>query len=479
MSNAPHATGPVSFESTKDPLAAEPPARADISDDTALVLAAVIRMEAALRDERATLGRMRTALGEMAHAIARTKARAANAEPPDTGALLDEFEHLVDAMIEIAGGAPTTVAAPPPSAPPSEQEWQVQDSGVQAAAVEEPNAPELDSAEAGWSEPDMDSSLEPETIAVIPAAAAPAGPPETVAEHDRVPTVSGVVLGLDPAREAPFDASQPADAANDGAPTVAMLKALVEALNASVPESTLEPEATEGAYASTETGSEREATVTPEPESIEASEPDTTVSDQAALLGPASRYREIIATPHTDPAQEVAAAAVFVEAANPENPDIEPFHGFEALQDMPAALPGDVVLHETDLLASFELIEARPLPPLDIGTAVIFPPRPEPATVTAAAPEPVAPPAPHPTPVAAPAPPAAVEDFLFGPEPEPDPAAFLLDPTPRPAVPEPTAAPEASVEPASAPPPPAENVTYDPLAPLKAMSDVEKIALFS
>jgi hypothetical protein len=81
--------------------------------------------------------------------------------------------------------------------------------------------------------------------------------------------------------------------------------------------------------------------------------------------------------------------------------------------------------------------------------------------------------------VAAPAPPAAVEDFLFGPEPEPDPAAFLLDPTPRPAVPEPTAAPEASVEPASAPPPPAENVTYDPLAPLKAMSDAEKIALFS
>jgi hypothetical protein len=469
MSNAPHATGPVSFESIKDPLAAEPPARADISDDTALVLAAVIRMEAALRDERATLGRMRTALGEMAHAIARTKARAANAEPPDTGALLDEFEHLVDAMIEIAGGTPVTAAAPPPSAPPSEQEW---------AAAEEPNAPELDSAEAGWPEPDMDSSLEPETIAVIPAAAAPAGPPETIAEHDRVPTVSGVVLGLDPACDAPFDASQPADAANDGAPTVAMLKALVEALNASVPESTLEPEATEVAYASTETGSEPKATVTPGPESIETSEPDTTVSDQAALLGPASRYREIIATPHTDPAQEVAAA-VFVEAANPENPEIEPFHGFEALQDMPAALPGDVVLHETDLLASFELIEARPLPPLDIGTAVIFPPRPEPATVTAAAPEPVAPPAPHPTPVAAPAPPAAVEDFLFGPEPEPDPAAFLLDPTPRPAVPEPTAAPEASVEPASAPPPPAENVPYDPLAPLKAMSEAEKIALFS
>jgi hypothetical protein len=477
MSNAPHATGPVSFESTKDQLAAEPPARADISEDTALVLAAVIRMEAALRDERATLGRMRTALGEMADAIARTKARAANAEPPDTGALLDEFEHLVDAMIEIAGGAPAAFAAPPPSATPSVQESDEQTPTAQAAVADEPGVGQPDSPDPGWPELDTGSGLEPEIIAVIPAAAAPAGLPETVAEHDRVPTVSGVVLGLDPARDAPFDPSQPADATSDGAPTVAMLKALVEALNASVPEST--PEAAEVAHSSIEGEPEPEPTVTPEPESMEASEPHTTVSDQTALLGPASRYREIIATPDTEPAPHVAAAMI-VEAANPESPAVEPVREFEALQDMPAALPGDVVLHETNLLASFELIEARPLPPLDIGTAVIFPPRPEPTVVTvaAAAPEPVAP-APQPATVAPPAPPAAVEDFLFGPEPEPDPAAFLLDQSPRPAVPEPDALPEAVAEPASAAPPPAENVPYDPLAPLKAMSDAEKIALFS
>jgi hypothetical protein len=96
-------------------------------------------------------------------------------------------------------------------------------------------------------------------------------------------------------------------------------------------------------------------------------------------------------------------------------------------------------------------------------------------------------------------------DFLFGPDPEPDPAAFLLDPAPPPRtqktvlpqpefVPAPSGSPQAEepqpepptaeapqamlpakieqpVEPTPAPP--------DPLHALKAMSPNEKLAIFS
>ena len=88
-------------------------------------------------------------------------------------------------------------------------------------------------------------------------------------------------------------------------------------------------------------------------------------------------------------------------------------------------------------------------------------------------------------------------DFLFGPEPEPDPAAFLLDPAPQPALwtktavllpqpefvspSEPAAeaakvAPPAVVDP---PMPPPEPAPHDPLHALKAMSENERLALFS
>ena len=87
--------------------------------------------------------------------------------------------------------------------------------------------------------------------------------------------------------------------------------------------------------------------------------------------------------------------------------------------------------------------------------------------------------------------------FLFGPEPEPDPAAFLLDPEPPPtpqanttALPQPEFAapakptaekPEAlqPVEPGQPTPPKSETAPRDPLHALKAMSENEKIALFS
>jgi len=90
------------------PQATSEPA-ADVSADAALIVAALDRMQAAVRDERDMVGRLRSSLGEMAQAIARAKAQA------DTGiaGLLDEFEHRVDAMLEMAGGWPEPAAAVP------------------------------------------------------------------------------------------------------------------------------------------------------------------------------------------------------------------------------------------------------------------------------------------------------------------------------------------------------------------------------
>jgi hypothetical protein len=153
---------------------------AGIGGDAALILAALGRIETVVRDERAAFGRLRTALLDMAQAIARAKAVA---DSETAAAMLDEFEHRVDAMIEIAGGAPAEAAAPVP--PPVTE----------------------------------------------PAAQAP--------ESNEVPTVSGVVLRLGPGDAAPAaataDAPQPAEEAADKGPTVAMLTAMVEALNASMP----------------------------------------------------------------------------------------------------------------------------------------------------------------------------------------------------------------------------------------------------
>jgi hypothetical protein len=92
-------------------------------------------------------------------------------------------------------------------------------------------------------------------------------------------------------------------------------------------------------------------------------------------------------------------------------------------------------------------------------------------------------------------------DFLFGPEPEPDPAAFLLDPAPPPRTqkatlpqpefvstpseppqqsqPEPPKAEEPQAAPAEVEPPASEPAPHDPLHALKAMSPNEKLAIFS
>jgi hypothetical protein len=126
-------------------------------------------------------------------------------------------------------------------------------------------------------------------------------------------------------------------------------------------------------------------------------------------------------------------------------------------------------------------MEARPIPPPDEGTAVIFTAAPEPA------PQPE--PAPEPAPTVAEAE-FDPTDFLFGPEPEPDPAADLLDPAPPRPLPRALMLPQpefVAIPTEEQPPAPSEPATeavlvappHDPLRALNAMSEEEKLALFT
>lgn len=429
----------------------EPPqsqAAADFSADVSLVLDALGRMEATARADRAAIERLRGFLGALAQTIG--AAKAALAAGGDTATLLDELEHLADAMIETAGGVAIVKAVQP--------------------------------------------------------------------EPENVPTVTAVVSQFGSAEMAP-DAEPPAtiDAAHEAA--VSELKAMLEAMNASV--------------APPAAAAEAEPVAAPEVASPEAALPEP--AEPAAITPPPDTSSET--APPTAPA--------------------------------PAPRPGLFLEHE--LLASFERMGAVPLLPPEEGTAVIFPRKPDTSAaatlavpqiveaapapdIAAASPEPeiaaaasvVEPEAVSPTaatetieatatPVAEFAPPAKPEtpppaaaaapevspaltppepefdpdEFLFGaeskpdpalfgPEPEPDPDAFLLEPVPivpprlaAAALPQPDFVSAASAPadarssqapadpaPAEPAPPPASRV-HDPLHALNAMSEWEKLALFS
>ncbi len=598
MSGAPSSSESASLRS----------AQADVSADAALILAALGRMEAVVRDERAAFTRLRVMLGEMAQAIARGKA-VADSETAAT--LLDELEHRVDAMLDIAGPGPVAEAAAIPDPQPSAAA-----APVEAQAIQHP-----------------------------------AGP-------DQVPTVSDVVsrFGSDDEPPPAAAAPQPVEDTATGAPTVAMLTAMVEALRDSIspaapePEAALESPTPQAADVVTQPlevapqpetsaiGNTEVATTTVEAAHL-AEPPDAEVAQAAEATYPAEATEAAHIPPPAEPkpdnsafvamlrarlaelqaaeaaaapepavievaaqlsdaapppeasaidgAETVAPTAEIVDAAEPEHfaeaPEAEASRAIEATHteaaaDVPppadpapdnsafvamlnarlAALqaaaaespqPGDAAplseaiqttdvaeaapisdpavagLHESALLASLQQMRARPFPPPDEGTAVIFAPKPEfqflpefgrePAASTEPPSEPEQAVTPQPATAAAETPSAAVApdgtqeapseaaaasetaesdfdpaDFLFGPEPEPDPAAFLLDPAPpqppaspaKPSVVAPPAEPAAeksdtsqSAEPDS----PAQNAPHDPLRALKALSENEKLALFS
>ena len=89
-----------------EPAAADTGSLASSGSDAALVLAAVDRMQRTELHARLSLIRLRSGLGEMALAVGRAKAKAASTDEKereiDTAALLDEFEHRIDAMAHCA-----------------------------------------------------------------------------------------------------------------------------------------------------------------------------------------------------------------------------------------------------------------------------------------------------------------------------------------------------------------------------------------
>ena len=460
---------------TGEPAATDIGSRADVSADAALVLAAVMRMQEADRQTRETLERLRTGLAEMAAAIGRAKAKIAvtddsdaAAKAVDTAAMLDELEHRVDRMIEIAAG----------------------ESGDAAAVA--------DTAQLAM-EPPPPAGEAPTTEAAAMAAA-------KAANIDQVPTVSGVVSRLDPEQEtaepAAPSARDMAIAAAAAGPTVEMLKSLVEALNASIPAESFgahrmgelsaipataeaaaqeviqafareltrggaadipsdgatnavaveapEPDAVEApAAAAAETpevaaveGSIQDAQaaldaqpdtadhpeplvfdvlvefdpVAPRPEArTEARTPEARTEARTEAVEPAAEHVATISpSAEAEPAESLiesvldsfeasfediaaapqpaaAAPAEPVEAALSQSAETAPAE--PASTDAQPAYPSptnNVVIHEVELLARFEQMEAVPILPPELGTAVIFQPRHALTPATAAPPAPPA-----------------------------------------------------------------------------------------
>lgn len=413
--------GPQSTETT-------PPAPVpDMAAEAAIVLAAVARMQSAAHSDRVKLEQIRQSLVEMADTIAAAKAALYVTSPhesgPDIPALLDRLEQQIDVLLEMPA----------------------RDASTRELFVEP--APE---------------AVADRVDAVVPTN-----------EADQVPTVSAVVSELGGATEGPTVAPPPDDvAAPDEVPSVATLKALIEAMNASVPPTAEEVIASESSEAAPEP---------PEQEPAPASASSIAMDELLAS------YQEMEARLFSPP--DGGAAVIFANASEP--PALTPPDIVETT-DAPVSDPSPEQAF-TDHTQPAERIEA--CSPTDIP----------PAENTATE---------HLTPASAP-PPADTPstlvaesnfdptDFLFGPEPEPDPAAFLLDPQISPApkvsavriVMEPHASfseltvestqdAEQAVEPAAEipatrPARPARPLTPDPLAPIKALSEAERIALFS
>lgn len=457
--------------------------RADVAADAALILAALSRIEGAVRDERGIVDRLRGLLEDMAQAIARTKAALALASGTlDIGTLLDELDHRVDTMIEVADGR----------------------SGAAAAA-----------------------------------------PEQTVAEAGEVPTVSGVVfqLGAD-AVSADFDTQEPPhlDAPEEDA--VTRLKEMVEALNAAAAEPVAEPQATapDEAIETHETAAANEAAppdelapaeqiiaatgANEERASAPAAIPGDGVIDESELL---ARFERMGAMPILPP--EEGTAVIFSTATTAEGPAAEFSLGRttpeERKLDLPvlpevtdpqwAALHAEVVVPspvaepatEPEVSETAQVVQDIPPQTIQEAAQQETPPEAVLERAAAVAAESVLPPeatmAPELPTVEVPDAEFDPDDFLFGPEAEPDPAAFLLEPAPplakggalappdfvsAPVVPaalpmeqdeppvSPAEEPEAAetlqpTPPAPAPPP------HDPLHAIKAMSANERLAMFS
>jgi hypothetical protein len=356
-----------------------------------------------------------------------------------------------------------------------------------ARLAAQPPAPEtgLPAAAAPPEEAAFLEALGPEAAEPDPPAWLLDAEPEAVTpdEPDRVPTVSGVVSRLGRAGEPDAETDAPG-AGPEGLSAVALLGAMVEQLAAAMPP----PASTLAA--------------TGRPADMDVVWVDPNPADDRDFDPPA------------DSDADDAPAAGEPSGASPD------------ARPEPAAAPPQAtvrpIMPELDLLTNFERMETVPYLPPDIGTAVIFGARPRagapaglaetrfelPALPAAELAMPPADPADTeaaPGPATAttaqagrPAPGAELDDLLFErtADADPDPASALLGPPwpePAPQPPKPAAGDgpaadipaDATRERASGPQPrpaataqPAAPPRQDPLAPLLAMSEAERIALF-
>ena len=315
------------------------------------------------------------------------------------------------------------------------------------------------------------------------------------------------------------DAAPPADTGGDKGPTVAMLTAMVQALSASI--QTPEPEAGSQEAEPTPPALATAAEFAPWP--VEA----TAVTELESVREPAAE-----AAPASMPGETLARETTLL--ANFEQMEIRPFQPPEE---------GTAVIF-TPRIEPANRRRSKAPRPLPRPSRQRHPPRRRAATAETAVPQFAEPGAAdiqlEPLPAAAPAPAAMAEvasapdvaaaavepeaqthseapaeskpldpyfdptDFLFGPEPEPDPAAFLLDSAPpqrtqKAVLPQPefvstpteppkieelepqppkAEAPQAETGEVEQPDEPARE-PHDPLHALKAMSPNEKLAIFS
>jgi nicotinate-nucleotide--dimethylbenzimidazole phosphoribosyltransferase len=519
MSSEPKEVAPKSGEPPR-------PAFAEFGADAELVLTALGRMVASLRGERGTLERLHAALSEAAGAIAEAKAAMQMRGPAgggvDVGTLLDELEHRIDAMMEIVTGGPPGAAA----------QAAVAAAAVASAPVEAP-PPETATPEAALlddltfvpvgAEPEQPMSEASPDDGPEPAPAVHDRSEATPAPAERVPTVSGVVSRLGRAGDgAALDDAAAAGGGESGdVPTVSMLQAMVQALNAAAPEAA--PAAEDLAAAAPQ----------PDPAPAVAAQVGFTEADEIEL-----EFAQAEVAPAEVAQAEVAQAEVMQTGAAPGDaaetgpPQDEPAPDAQSIA-APAGI-GPAVAEETLAWSEPEPASEEPVaapvatgPVVDLDALAVAWAEPDTASFTpvAAPPDAVVEPVPAPLPEAA-LPPsedaetaageveAASWDAPADPQPgmEPheasDPERYAeTDTEPPPldqASPEPASAADdgdaappqptgdavgfAQVrEPATAnaqdaprqpPQHPAARPT-DPLAPLKAMSASETIALFS
>jgi hypothetical protein len=266
-------------------------------------------------------------------------------------------------------------------------------------------------------------------------------------------------------------------------PSVEMLKSLVEALNASIPAETPAMEPTAEAAGTAETAQAAQAPGDAEPAGIPTEPP---AFDVVVTFDPAEAPPEDATTATAEPAESIETPAVVLSAS------------------------GDGTSYEVELLARFEQMGDVPILPAELGAVVIFPPHDAPMEAAA---EPARPQ--HEPAAAEPAAVASADaeanarsseaqisesqvsedqpieeqtaelppvdlDAAF----DPDVCLFGSDDVDdTPAEPAPVAEAPADVSDGVAPPATAAAVkpaaSPDPLMPIKAMSQEERIALFS